>query len=175
VDVTRRLDDLSAEHAATRAQAIAAANLANANSILTQPVFMSTSGSTFPNDNAWHRYGLSDGHTCPDDANTLSWFLWASSGTSFSAGQTGVLEVQVGSGQDPSGSDQSPVGQYVAQTSGTATGAAMTSQITWAGYQTGITPGTTLYLSVFALANGASIAGSSGVNLNGILFWGRHA
>jgi hypothetical protein len=51
---------------------------------------------------------------------------------------------------------------------------AMTSQITWSGTQTGFTPGvTTLFLSVFALANGASDPGTSGINLNGLLFWAR--
>lgn len=174
LDVSRRLDDLQSEHMATRAQAIAAANAANANAVDTQAVFMSPSGLTFPNDSAWHRYGLSGPYTCPPNCSVLTWFLWASSGTSFAPGQTGVLEVQIGSGQNPSGSDQSPVGQYVAQTSGTATGAAMTSQITWAGTQTLITPGTTLFLSVFAYAAGSSVAGSSGVNLNGVLFWSRH-
>ena len=174
LDLSRQLSDLRAEHAATRAQAIAAANAANANSIVTQSVFMSTSGSTFPNDNAWHRYGLTSGFVCPPNCTRLSWFLWASSGTSFASTDTGVLEVQIGSGQNPSGSDQAQVGQYVAQTSGSATGAAMTSQITWAGTQTGFVPGvTTLYLSVFALAAGASVANSSGVNLNGLLFWAR--
>lgn len=175
LQVARDLGDLRAEHAATRAQAITAANTANANSSVMQAVHLPPSALTFPNDNSWHSYGLTPGFACPPYCNTLSWFLWASAETSFSAGQTGVLEVQIGSGQNPSGSDQAPAGQYVAQSSGTATGAVLTSAITWAGHQTGFTPGTTtLFLSVFALAAGASDSGSSGVTLNGLLIWQRH-
>ena len=152
-----------------------------------QSVYLATSGQTFPNDNAWHDYGLSTAYVVPPNCTRLTWFLWATSGTSFSAGQTGVLEVQIGAGNLANGSDQFGQGPYIAQTSGTATGMAMTSQVTWTGSvpnQGGITgpgssgsgaytPGSTIYLSVYALAAGASNAGSSGVNLNGVLIWSR--
>lgn len=170
VQLARQVNDLRA-----MVMALAAAN---SNGMAIQSVYCATSGSTFPNDNAWHDYGLTDGTggasgplICPSNCTTLTWFLWATSGTSFSTGQTGLLEVQIGAGVLSNGSDQAGTGPYVANNTGTATGQALTSQVTWAGSASGYTAGHTIYLSVFALAAGVSNTGSSGINLNGVGFW----